>query len=701
MNKLFFVLLFNLQFVDAHELELDQIIIKGHKLERPSSLLEASSVVKKEVISKQEMAHKNATSLASAVNLEPGVQTTLTCANCGSQRITLNGLRGENTTVLIDGIPAFSSVSSFYGMEAIPLAGIGQIEIMRGAGASLTAPEAIGGAINIVTLIPNENKFSYQIRGGTQQFLNQELIGSYGDARKGTLIALQSNMMGSFDEDKNNVAESSRQDQKSAMLKQDFRIGDRLKFTSRFGIQDLELIGGVTNAYRTPRFPQNMPIEVPDLGNPEDVNNKYTGNPQKIADLINLNRVDGGASFTFHASDTLDLQASVAVSKQKQKSIYSHGYDYSNEDHFRFYDFKGIFFLNDSHLVTIGLDHKNERMISKSEFLFDIEGMKADSFKFETHGLYLQDEWMMSDQDELNLVLRVDQLNVKWDDQRLQNTQLKKTAIAPRVHYKRTHDNSAFSSRYSYGMGYRAPLSMFESEHGTNEHGFELNIDKLEFAHNFTYTLSYESANFNTAFSYAFTNLENMAYGDDTEDAVLFQNSKNAYNIQTLGLVHVHKLTDSWNIEASFDWFIMPSGYKEKLPSAAQETRARIISDYHFKNSEFVSVFNFTGPRNLAKYGYDTNYNTKVLSATFEDELSNQKRQRSPLFMTVDLFYKIEFKNINWMLGVNNLFDYTQTKKGDSPLSWKSHDGHAHLDNTHIWGPNQGRVLYSGLQFNL
>lgn len=100
----------------AHE-ELHTIEVNEHQgEERPLSRIDRPSVVKKEVLSKDRIQHKAATSIARAVDLEPGVQTTMACANCGSTRITLNGLRGENTTLLIDGIPAFSSVSSFYGM---------------------------------------------------------------------------------------------------------------------------------------------------------------------------------------------------------------------------------------------------------------------------------------------------------------------------------------------------------------------------------------------------------------------------------------------------------------------------------------------------------------------------------------------------------------------------------------------------------
>ena len=160
--------------IKAHEFGPDTIVIIGKK-ETTQSKVDRASVVKKEIISKSEINHKNASSLAKAVDLEPGVQTTLTCANCGSQRITLNGMRGENTTILIDGIPAFSSVSSFYGMEAIPMVSVSRLEIMRGAGASLTAPESIGGAINIITPATNEKKFSYEnpAHQGFWKFLNE------------------------------------------------------------------------------------------------------------------------------------------------------------------------------------------------------------------------------------------------------------------------------------------------------------------------------------------------------------------------------------------------------------------------------------------------------------------------------------------------------------------------------------------------
>lgn len=686
--------------VTAHAGEAETIVVTGRlDSEVPLSRINKESVVKKEVMTKSQITHKNATSLAKAVDLEPGVQTTLTCANCGSQRITLNGLRGENTTVLMDGIPAFSSVSSFYGMEAIPMVGVERLEIMRGAGASLTAPESIGGAINIVTVIPNEKKFTYQIRGGNKQYLNQEILGSYGDLHGGTLIGAQSNLMGSFDEDNNNVAESSRQSQKSVFIKKENRIGDKLKVSARMGYQELELLGGTIQAYRPTSYPASTDT-LEDFGSDRDVRNKFTGDLSKIGDRIRLNRVDGGGSLSYHLTGDTNLKGSFSLSKQNQKSIYSHGYDYNNEDMFRFFDLKMNSVINDLHFLTVGMDHKNENMNSQSDYLYNFSGYKSDSFKFKTLGAYIQDEWYISEKDELNLILRVDQMKVNWADKRLLHSELDKTAVAPRVHYKRIH-NETYSSRFAYGVGYRAPLSMFESQHGTNEEGFELDITKLEKAHNFTYTLNREEGNSSSAFSFAWTRLEHMAYAEEESSPVLFKNSDEVINIKTMGFLHLQKITPDWTVESSFDWFIMPDNYKAKLPTAAQETRARLTSDYHIGAHEFVSTINVIGPRKLSAYGYNKNYNTLADDPdpmSFDKIPANQKRQKAPAFYTVDLFYQRQFSKFSVLAGVNNLFDYTQTRKAESPLAWRTHGNHAHLDNRHVWGPNVGRILYTGMK---
>ncbi len=690
MKKILIILFISFPLF-AHE-ELAEINIHENLDDSlPLSRINKQSVVKKEVITNTRIQHKNATSLARAVDLEPGVQSVMTCANCGSLRLTLNGLRGENTTVMIDGIPAFSSVSSFYGMEAVPMSGLGRIEIMRGAGASLTAPEAIGGVVNLVTAPTDKNYFSYQVRGGAHEFFNQQFVGSYGNSQGGTLISAQTNQMSYFDEDNNHVAESSRQLQKSWMIKKDNRLGDKLKVSGRVGYQELELIGGTTQNFKAKNAPLDHAEET-DFTN-GDVRKKFNGESNKISDWIRLKRLDGGGSLTYHLSDDLNVKGAFALAKQEQLSTYFHGYDYDNRDMFRFFDLKVNKVAGENHFLTFGVDHRNEEMTSNSDVLFRMNDFKRDSFKFDTLGMYIQDEWTISGRDEINIVFRADRMKVNWDDKRITNHSLEKTAFAPRIHYKRAHSDT-LTSRFSYGVGYRAPLTLFESQHGANEEGFELNITELEKAQTFSYTINRETNLRSSAFSAVLTRLENMAFAAEEYEPLIFRNAAKTMDIGTLNFIHVERMNSRWNLEASFDWFILPDEYKRKLPIAAQETRARLISDYHFGRNELVGFINVIGPRDLEKYDYKDNFNVMTNGIP-----SNRKGQYAPTYLTLDLFLAHHFtKNLDGVLGVNNLLDYTQTKAKESPLSWRTHGEHTHLDNRHIWGPLQGRVLYAGLK---
>src|SRR5690606_10358644 len=112
--------------------------------------------------------------LSDLVRDQIGVETQTYCANCGAKRLTINGLKGEHTSILIDGLPLHSAISSFYGVETVPVNGIQEINVMRGAGASLTNPEAIGGTLDIITVDPLTPRQSYS----TSLSFNDQLSGT-------------------------------------------------------------------------------------------------------------------------------------------------------------------------------------------------------------------------------------------------------------------------------------------------------------------------------------------------------------------------------------------------------------------------------------------------------------------------------------------------------------------------------------------
>ncbi|PKO58059.1 MAG: TonB-dependent receptor, partial [Betaproteobacteria bacterium HGW-Betaproteobacteria-19] len=96
----------------------------------------------------------------------PGISVQVECSICNVRNVLLNNLPGRYTTVLIDGIPIYSSVSSAYGLDSIGVDGLERIEVSRGAGSSLIAPEALSGVVNLITKRPTEAETRATLLGG-------------------------------------------------------------------------------------------------------------------------------------------------------------------------------------------------------------------------------------------------------------------------------------------------------------------------------------------------------------------------------------------------------------------------------------------------------------------------------------------------------------------------------------------------------
>ncbi|MCV6624802.1 MAG: TonB-dependent receptor plug domain-containing protein, partial [Cellvibrionaceae bacterium] len=167
---------------------------------------------KTEVLSSVVIERSNAVNLTAAVADAPGVRVNNECSMCGVKRVMLNGLRGEHTTILVDGIPLHTMLSGFYGLDAAASAGLESIEIARGAGASLTAPEAIGGTINLVSMEATETGGKIEVAGGEDGFRKAVAMGSIlsADEATGLTLVAQYDKRDQFDGDNNGVSENPK-----------------------------------------------------------------------------------------------------------------------------------------------------------------------------------------------------------------------------------------------------------------------------------------------------------------------------------------------------------------------------------------------------------------------------------------------------------------------------------------------------------
>lgn len=682
-------------------LEVPEIVVSGTSENKLR--LKKEEINRVEVLKPNEIRKKQAQTFAQALDDEKGIDTQTSCAFCGAKRITINGLKGEHTSVLVDGLPLHSTVSGFYGIEAIPLEGIDSIEIYRGAGAALTVPEAIGGAINIVTkeIVTDsvETNLSFSDRGQK----NFSVLGTKKiNEKSGFLMGLQHGEILPLDLDHNGVSEIPRQNNQSIISKFTHKINAKEEISLRASYATLKTIGGTMNKVKlTSAVPQTA---VSDDFQDRDVRKKYLADEKKITDNVDLTRFEAASIYRKQIDGDSSLKISLGGAWQKQNAIYSHGYDYNNKDFLWVGLLEYQRSLNASHLLTIGFDSKNQHMNSQSESLYVIRQppLNQDDLSYRSLGGFIQDTWFINDTNELSTVLRYDHITTRWHDL---DRQLERSVIAPRLFYKHLH-NKVLTSRLAAGIGYRAPLTLFESQHGTNHNGFIIDINELETAQSASYSLSGQRQDDFFEIGAYVTRIENMAYGVDrvsTDQSILFKNSDEPYTVSIFDLSYGRRITNYWSIEGLAEFFEYPSGYKSKLPIAAIEERLSINSKIQWHKWKASQKIIFIGARDLTAYGYGQHYNVAPsedpLDPSFGQPGTDQKWQKAPAFFTLDLTLDRELaKNISLSFSVLNVFNYTQTGAGDSPTTWDRHGNHYHLDNFHIWGPLRGRQFFVSLR---
>lgn len=710
-NQLLFLLLClgNILFAEGQEVgELPEILFQDESASSVSEL-DKASVVPTIKLPKKKLEQTKAPNLSEAISGESGVDSQTSCATCGSKRITVNGLRGEHTTILVDGVPLHSAVSSFYGVDAVPLSGVESIEISRGSGASLVAPEAIGGVLNIITETPHKNAVDLTVTSGTSQ--NWLLSGSVSETsltkNSRLFVAGQWNRQGYWDSgqtgvwdvDKNGVSDAPFFSNAGILSKLMVDLGARDSLELRYGWQNVAILGGTTDGTKPNSFLST--VDLPSFQD-NNVQKPYLDDQLKIADTVNLTRHEAVGRWRHRLGESSQLQVTSSAAWQNQDSIYFHGYDYKNRDLLAFQDVRIATPISSEHVVTFGADGRYEQMNSSSQKLYDIKGLPPDDFRFKNVALFLQDTWSPSLHHELSVAGRLDYLDIDWPLQKSTQHSVRRALASPRLFWKWTQ-SSEWTARISYGRGYRAPLSFFESQHGLSENGFTIGLTEVETAHSVGISENFAKGPWEWTASVYGTQLNHLAYAADPVDEfspATFKNLTKDATVIASGISGTYR-SGSWVFELGLEDFRLPQDYKRLLPVAAVEQRARFRAEKKMGAmwDMFVSA-QVTGPRNLSEYGYDKhylNYETTDVGLGPVDQLKDLKNQRAPLFATIDLGTSYRpSKEWEFSISILNATNFTQTGWGDSPLAWNQHGsdpGHFHLDNLHVWGPLRGRIF--------
>lgn len=692
------------------EKELSEVTVGT---ERETSRIEPQlrdEIIKTETFSESYIRKTNAATLTEAVDNNPGIATQMECSICNVRNVVLNNLPGRFTTVMIDGVPIFSSVSTAYGLDMIGVNGVERIDISRGAGTSLIAPEALSGVVNIVPKHPQRPEYLLQYQGGEygyqrgDGYLAQPFDG-------GALTAsLNVNHHNAVDHNGNLVSEYSgyRRLLGGAGLFLDDVAGFSLR--GRVDVVDESRYGGWMSD-DTGATKRDM------TGNPYDWSRGRGGSPSvagwlrpdgdfaaAVADGQNPVRLGGGRVLLPYDSgrggfseiiDTQRQQAlmigdrkvgegklkiAVAYAHHDQDSFYEGSYYKAGQN--QGYGEISLQYPFGTTLLTAGFNYRYEDLRSRGVTAAGAEVDGIDNYTYRAPGVFFQGyHAFFDDQVEVNGSVRVDFHNVFGE------------IVSPRLNVL-WHHTAELSSRFAVGRGFRAPTSFFEADHGILDTiAIERKITNPEISTNASYALAYAGDRDAVVLSYNWNEIENFALLDSAaQDAqgnpiTIFTSATQPVTVWGFDGTYTHKFT------TSLDGTVGAEGYfydfqPGTLFFARPEQRVYLRLDYDAGDWNFFTRATWTGPMDLARfYDYENNprYNMD----------GTRKREESPSYWTVDLSgrYRVH-RNVSLVAGINNVFDFVQTDVED--FLWIDSVGAP--DVTHLWGPARGRQVYAGLR---
>lgn len=128
-----------------------------------------------EVVDEEEIAEKVAMTpgdIAMMLNETSGLRVQATNPSLGGANVRVQGLRGRYSLILADGLPLYGGQAGGLGLLQIPPVDLGRVEVIKGTASALYGSSALGGVINLVSRLPDEERegtalLNQTSRGGT------------------------------------------------------------------------------------------------------------------------------------------------------------------------------------------------------------------------------------------------------------------------------------------------------------------------------------------------------------------------------------------------------------------------------------------------------------------------------------------------------------------------------------------------------
>ena len=417
--------------------------------------------VKTELISGDDFDVAGKYDIGQAIELLNGLRTENNCQNCGTTEIQLLGLSGKYNQILIDGQPLLTGAAAVYGVDQVPTIFIERIEVVKGGGSALYGPGAVAGVINLIPEEPfsthTHTSFDYFDVDGSNSYTTQfagyyvpdnsvfkfSVYGQYAD-------------QDSYDGDGDGFTELVERENSVIGIYAWYDINEKTRLRFNYQYIAEERRGG-----------DQLNGEVYDSELAESLNTDYHWSTvrleQQITNEFNFALSTSMVSFdrdSYYGGNFGDALPSVydPNNPDDPRNFYGEldSFTYYIDAQFN-YDFGDMW--TGSHILTWGVQYEDEdiqedNVNNDGDFITEIN----DS-QFENFGLYVQDQWMITERLELVPGLRYDKASTLDDP-----------VVSPRIAARFTATDE-WTLRTNLSSGFLAPRVFDEDLHITVANG--------------------------------------------------------------------------------------------------------------------------------------------------------------------------------------------------------------------------------------
>jgi len=650
-----------------------------------------------EVVTQKEIEKMGAASLKDILEMTPGLTmqygTFPSASSKSKSSISIRGMSANGTLFLLDGRRLAGEVKNPYDLERIPASIIQKIEIVKGPMSSLYGADAVGGVINIITKRPTDEMkidvaarysanqdgdaqnvnlslsiqgkndgFGYSAYAGlttTDPYKQKEVADVYvkDPGAGGANVKPSAHSMPPIStkiKDNYDVDTTYREDSTI------YTLGTRLSydFSSDF-------VAGVDVNY----FKEERDGVYIGYIHPASVGLPVYNAPVNSHD--ENNRLDLSIDMTYAPTDELNVKARIYSSNYEKRNSTTAkewaDFGYASESasqnaamnadvDLTVYEASATYLVTDAHLLTGGVEHRNEKR--KSSVFTNNVGTTEK--KVDYSSVYLQDEWEVSD--KLNTIF-----GARYED--ISNAENKPTARIGGIY---TFDKLA-KVRANFAQGFRTPdiREMYINmntpngpQQGADVLGYDL---KPESTNAFELGLGGRNSKLSYDVVVFYNQIKNKIEQVKNGAITTFENVSKA-NTKGLELSFNYLLLD--NLNSKFFW--------TELKTENEDTK----KDLEFNPDRTLMLsFDYQATKTLnlgivGKYVGQQHY-TKVINQGAPTQITDSDA-KTDAFNMVDLTigYKLN-KQVEFYGGVNNV--------GDSTVE-------------DVLGSNVGRYYFAGIR---